>query len=132
MSNSHSKGLNLRLRSLASGGHRRSSRGIVNDTLTKLIRKEVLSGLSAIFEGMRKRGGDGCMSGQNGGFAPDFGRTKCGTTQPAMPQYPGGYFDQKQMEITIDQMVASSLMHGRQTSGVLRLLFGLVPSLIGR
>jgi hypothetical protein len=36
------------------------------------------------------------------------------------------------MELRIDGMVASSLMHGRQTSGVLRVLFGLVPGLIGR
>lgn len=43
-----------------------------------------------------------------------------------------GPFDQRKMEFMVDQMVASSLMHGRQTSGVLRVLFGLVPSLIGR
>ena len=41
-------------------------------------------------------------------------------------------FDQKTLEITIDQMVANSLLRGRQTSGVLRTLFGIVPSLIGR
>lgn len=41
-------------------------------------------------------------------------------------------FDKKTLEITIDQMVAASLMRGRETSGVLRTLFGIVPSLIGR
>jgi hypothetical protein len=40
--------------------------------------------------------------------------------------------DRKKLEQTIDQMVASSLVHGRETSAVLRLLFGLVPTLIGR
>lgn len=43
----------------------------------------------------------------------------------------GGY-DQRTLEITIDQMVAQSLVHGRQTGSVLQSLFGLVPSLIGR
>lgn len=41
-------------------------------------------------------------------------------------------FDRKTLEITIDQMVANSLMRGKETGGVLRALFGIVPSLIGR
>ncbi|MDE1151410.1 MAG: hypothetical protein PW788_02640 [Micavibrio sp.] len=41
-------------------------------------------------------------------------------------------FDQRTLEITIDQMVANSLVRGRETSSVLRSLFGIVPSLIGR
>ena len=40
--------------------------------------------------------------------------------------------DQRQMEFYIDQMVAEALMNGKHTSGILRSLFGLVPSLIGR
>lgn len=40
--------------------------------------------------------------------------------------------DRKYLEITIDQMVANSLLRGRQTSGVLRSLFGLAPDLTGR
>lgn len=44
----------------------------------------------------------------------------------------GSGFDQKAFEIIIDQMVAQSLLRGRETSGVLRTLFGLVPALIGR
>ncbi len=43
-----------------------------------------------------------------------------------------GVMNQKQLEITIDQMVAQSLAQGRQTTGVLRSLFGLAPGLIGR
>ncbi len=41
-------------------------------------------------------------------------------------------FDQKSLEITIDQMVANSLLRGRETTGVLRSLFNLVPVLMGR
>lgn len=41
-------------------------------------------------------------------------------------------FDRKTLEITIDQMVANSLARGRETGGVLRTLFGIVPSLLGR
>lgn len=41
-------------------------------------------------------------------------------------------YDQKALEITIDQMVAQSLVRGRQTGSVLQSLFGLAPSLIGR
>jgi hypothetical protein len=41
-------------------------------------------------------------------------------------------YDQKTLEITIDQMVAQSLVRARQTGSVLQSLFGLAPSLIGR
>jgi hypothetical protein len=41
-------------------------------------------------------------------------------------------FDARQLEITIDQMVADSLVRGRQTTGVMRTLFGLMPGLSGR
>jgi hypothetical protein len=39
---------------------------------------------------------------------------------------------QKQLETSLDHLVASTLVHGQQTSGVLRSMFGLLPSLIGR
>jgi hypothetical protein len=38
----------------------------------------------------------------------------------------------KQLELTIDQMVANALTRGRQTSGVLGSLFGVLPGLAGR
>jgi hypothetical protein len=41
-------------------------------------------------------------------------------------------YDQKTLEITIDRMVAQSLVRGRQTGSVLQNLFGLSPSLAGR
>lgn len=43
-----------------------------------------------------------------------------------------GSFDRKMLEITIDQMVANSLSGGRETTGVLRSLFGITPVLLGR
>ncbi|MDD9901045.1 MAG: hypothetical protein OXT65_08720 [Alphaproteobacteria bacterium] len=39
---------------------------------------------------------------------------------------------QKQLEITIDQMVANALVRGRQTTGVLNSLFNVWPGLSGR
>jgi hypothetical protein len=53
-------------------------------------------------------------------------------SSPPRYQGTGSGFDYKQMETSIDQMVAECLMHGRQTSSVLRALFGIIPSLIGR
>ncbi|MFH1158063.1 MAG: hypothetical protein V1721_04165 [Pseudomonadota bacterium] len=100
---------------------RRPSQDILNDALIKLIQKEVMSGLAGIFGDTPRKGEKGgAMIGDNA-FTPFIG-------QPPV----GGNFDRRQMEISIDEMVASTLMHGRQTSGVLRTLFGLVPSLIGR
>ena len=101
---------------------RRSSEDIINEALIKLVQKEVVSGLAVIFGNMPRKGGNsGSMIGDNA-FSPFIEEQSPG----------GGNFDRRQMEISIDEMVASSLMHGRQTSGVLRTLFGLVPKLIGR
>lgn len=100
---------------------RKPAGGIVNDALTKLIQKEVLSGLATVFSGQSRDRQQGRILGPaDGGGMPVPAR-----------QAPGG-IDQKKMEATIDQIVATALMQGRQTSGILRTLFGLVPSLIGR
>ncbi len=102
---------------------RRSSRDIINDALIKLIQKEVVSGLADIFNNMPRKvdkGNSNPMIGDNA-FSSFMGQVLGGEN-----------FDRRKMEISIDEMVASSLMHGRQTSSVLRTLFGLVPSLIGR
>jgi len=40
--------------------------------------------------------------------------------------------DAKQKQSEIDEMVASALVSGVQTSNILKNLFGIVPSLIGR
>ncbi len=95
---------------------------VISGALEELIRKEIVSGIKDIFRqqfpdkdgqgGIARRHGGG---GNNGDFFPQ--------------QRP---FDRKQMEAMIDELVASSLVHGRQTSKILRALFGLVPSLIGR
>jgi hypothetical protein len=100
-----------------------SPRHIVSDGLAKLIQKEVLSSLAVIFGAEPKKNDPNRPPDRDGGIVP--------RPTPRSPEM-GGFFDYKQMEITIDQMVAESLMHGRQTSGVLRALFGIIPSLIGR
>lgn len=89
---------------------RRPSRDIVDDELAALIRSQVLSSIHDIYGDTPSRGG---------AFDERQDNTK-------------SIFDQRRLEASIDQLVASSLVNGRQTSGVLRLLFGLVPSLIGR
>lgn len=116
------------------GGVRRRAGGIAEEALKKLVEDEVVSGLHALF------GGRGGMPGRDmtgrdmpgsfdDGSSPPSPRRDSGVLQG---QRHNGAFDRRQLEISIDQMVASSLVHGRQTSGVLRALFGLVPSLIGR
>lgn len=85
--------------------------------LEKLIQKQLKAGLSDLFK-MKQ--------------AQDFGGGAASEKQTGSGMGRGGQFGGRQMEIAIDQMVASSLMHGKQTSGVMRALFGLVPSLIGR
>ncbi len=93
--------------------------------LSKLLRQELTAGLRGIFEGLRDTG-----SGKNAGSINVIINNNAGVSVAAREGQ--GPFNQKQLEITIDQMVANSLMQGRQTSGVLRSLFGLAPGLIGR
>jgi len=96
----------------------KSAGKVAGNALEKLLQKEAASGLAAVFGASPKRGGNGGSSGPAGAAL---------SGQPA-----GGGFNPGQMETTMDRMVASSLVNGRQTSTVLRSLFGLVPSLIGR
>jgi hypothetical protein len=103
---------------------------IISEALLSEIRKEIMSTLDEMFGNDLKPCGGGVED-------PDAGtgcNCRCCAQGGMFPQYPGngGGFGTGQMEITIDQMVAETLMHGRQTSGVLRALFGLVPMLIGR
>ena len=93
---------------------------IAGSELSSLLRQELASGIAGIFGGKNGAGGGVNVVINN----------KSGAAVTA--QESGGAFDQKYLEITIDQMVANSLMRGRETGGVLRTLFGLVPSLIGR
>ena len=92
---------------------------MMESELNRLIQKQVAAGLADIFGANRRKGAEE-VSNSFGNAPPSF-----------IPLQPGG-LSQAHMEVLIDQMVASSLMHGRQTTGILRTLFGIVPSLIGR
>lgn len=89
--------------------------------LVQLLQQQIASSLPDLFAGKRGNGGGGLQ-------------VVIHNNTPAAVTAREGVdrFDQKQLEITIDQMVATSLMHGRQTSGVMRSLFGLSPNLSGR
>jgi len=90
--------------------------GDVSATLLKSLGQPAEASLGALFSG-------------SGGNDDSFSRN----ASPFSTETAGNSgFDQKAFEITIDQMVAHSLLRGRETSGVLRTLFGLVPTLIGR
>ncbi|MBI3441733.1 MAG: hypothetical protein HY052_08060 [Proteobacteria bacterium] len=79
-----------------------------SSALVRLAHQDTSSGLASVFGGTS---GDGAPASQ---FL---------TTSALTPQYMG---------TAIDQMVAASLINGQHTHSVLRSLFGLVPSLIGR
>lgn len=97
---------------------------IISSELSKLLRQEIAGSLQGIF--MRSP-----MSAGNGNMALNvIINNNAGVSVTAREGV--GAMDQKYLEITIDQMVANSLMRGRQTSGVMRTLFGLAPSLMGR
>lgn len=103
----------------------------VSDALVRLVQKEAIASLSQFFSSLPK--------GQVPFLAPNANEgggiqviIHNNTSALVTAEQSFGAFNQKQLEITIDQMVASSLTRGRQTSSVLNALFGLAPSLIGR
>lgn len=101
----------------------RPSDDIFAAELNRLLRQELTQGLRGVFEGLlgQGQGGSGLQVIINNNSAA---QVSAGESMGAM--------NQKQLEITIDQMVAQSLAQGRQTTSVLRGLFGLAPGLIGR
>lgn len=103
-------------------GTRRPSEDIVAAELGRLLRQELTQGLRGVFE-------DLLGQGQGGGLQVVVNNN---STAQVSTHESVGAFNQKQLEITIDQMVAQSLTQGRQTTGVLRSLFGIAPGLIGR
>lgn len=106
---------------LSSNVPQRASGDIVSGELSKLLRQEITAGIAGVLSPGAGIAGSGfSVIIQNNSGA-----------QVSARQSADG-FDQKTLEITIDQMVANSLLRGRETSGVLRTLFGLVPTLIGR
>lgn len=95
---------------------------IVATELNRLLRQELAQGLRSVF---------GEMLGQGQGSGMQVIINNNSTAQVSARES-AGPMNQKQLEITIDQMVAQSLAQGRQTTSVLRSLFGLAPGLIGR
>lgn len=92
---------------------------IITLEMARLLRQEMAAGIATSFAG---------RNAQNAGTNIVIHNN----TNAQVGVSESGTFDQKTLEITIDQMVANSLMRGRETGGVLRSLFGLVPTLIGR
>jgi hypothetical protein len=105
------------------GGYRRPEGDIVAAELSSLLRQVIVSGMRGMFEEMMK--GNAAAQGLNVTIINNAGAS-------ISARESGGGMTQKQLEITVDQMVANSLVQGRQTSGVLRALFGIGPGLIGR
>lgn len=99
-----------------------SYKDIVSSELSKLLRQEIASSLQGILTRSPMGGGSTSLN--------VIIHNNAGVSVSAREGV--GAMDQKYLEITIDQMVANSLMRGRQTSGVMRTLFGLAPSLMGR
>jgi hypothetical protein len=103
----------------ASAKTKKTKSGAGNLALEKLIQKQLSTSLSDIFG---KGGANDFSSDAGGSFARQTGAGAGGM----------GFFDNRQLATSIDQLVAASLMNGKQTSGVMRAIFGLVPGLIGR
>lgn len=100
----------------------KSSGDIALDESQKFLKREIPSLLQSILGGAGKAAsadGASVVINNNAGASVQARETE-------------GPFNEKYLEITIDQMVANSLVSGRQTSGVLKTLFGLAPGLIGR
>lgn len=110
------------LAATVSSGTQKSSGDMASGALAKMLRQELGAGIASLFSG----GGSGAAASNLSVII----QNNSGANVSAAQGTDG--FDQKTLEITIDQMVANSLLRGRETSGVLRTLFGLVPTLIGR
>lgn len=110
---------------------RRPHEDILMSELAKLLKQEIAAGLSTIFADMRPFVASGQRPAES--FAGNLNVIINNNVSAAVTaRESSGPFGQKQLEITIDQMVARALVGGRETSGVMRSLFGLVPGLIGR
>lgn len=99
---------------------RRPAEEVVSQELAKLLRQEISAGIAGVF-GQKNAGG--------GGISVVIHNN---TSASVTAQESSDAFDRKTLEITIDQMVAHSLANGKETGGVLRALFGIVPGLLGR
>lgn len=107
-----------------STARRQDAGDIAAAELSRVLKAELSEGLRHIFAPGRSE------STMNGGGLNVIIHNN--TSAQVSAQETTGAYDRRTLEITIDQMVAQSLVHGRQTGSVLQNLFGLVPSLIGR
>ncbi len=98
---------------------------VASAELARVLKAELGESLKQVFAPARS----GSVFGGSGGLSVIIHNN---TSASVSAQETSGGYDQRTLEITIDQMVAQSLVHGRQTGSVLQSLFGLVPSLIGR
>ncbi|MBI1215689.1 MAG: hypothetical protein GC185_07715 [Alphaproteobacteria bacterium] len=122
------------LSSTGAAGHaasRQPAGDIALQSLSKLLKQELTDSIGQLFA---PGGSGGAKLAGGGGFAGGEITVVVNnnTSAAVTATQTGDAFDRKTLEITIDQMVANSLLRGRQTSGVLRTLFGIVPGLIGR
>lgn len=102
---------------------RKDAGDVAQQEMAKFLRHELAAGIATAFGGRAQaQGGQTPLS--------VVVHNNAGAQVSAQEGYDA--FDRKTLEITIDQMVANSLMRGKETGGVLRTLFGIVPSLIGR
>jgi hypothetical protein len=96
-----------------------------------VVQREIAEGLAGLF---RVQGAGVAADTERGGFAGAGLQVviynNAGVSVTARET--SGAFDRKQLEITIDQMVAGALVRGRQTTGILNGLFNLSPALSGR
>ena len=112
----------------SSGGrsNNQSAGEIASTELARVLKAELGESLKQVFAPARS---DSVFGGASGALNVIIHNN---TSASVTAQETSGGYDQRTLEITIDQMVAQSLVHGRQTGSVLQSLFGLVPSLIGR
>lgn len=104
---------------------------IVMSELSRLLRQELAAGLSTVFADIRAVQSEPVRAEVRP--LPSLSvviHNNAGVSVQARETI--GLAGQKQLEVTIDQMVARALAGGRETSGVLRAIFGLAPGLIGR
>lgn len=110
---------------------RRPADDILIAELQKLLRQEMAAGLSTVFADMRSHAQERPANSFSASGGLNIVIHNNAGAEVSARETPGP-FGEKRLEITIDQMVARALAGGRETSGVMRSLFGIVPGLIGR
>ena len=105
--------------------------------LTRELEKTIADGIGVMLGGatrgpVDRRSGGGFENVFGGGMGPINVIIHNNAPVGVQARQTTDAMGMKQLEIVIDQMVASALTRGRQTSGVLESLFNLLPGLSGR